>query len=228
MELENKKSGGFMKKSILNFLPKYVVVPEFLGLIENDSILFLKANKKYEIAEHVTKVAEECVKIGEQYSLDKSVCEASGYLHDISVIIKPEDMIKFSKNFDLEIYEAEEKYPFLLHQRLSAILAKELFSVTDERILSAINCHTTLKTKVNNYDMALFLADKISWDQIDTPPYHDAVTKELVSSLKKACICFMDFIVENKMLLYPHKWFEEAREELVREVQKDVDWSVYD
>lgn len=57
---------------------------------------------------------------------------------------------------------AEEKYHFLLHQRISTIIANEEFDIKDQDILSAVQCHTTLKKDANDYDKAVFLADKIA------------------------------------------------------------------
>ena len=54
------------------------------------------------------------------------------------------------------------KYHFLLHQRISTIIANEKFDIKDQDILSAIECHTTLKKDANDYDKAVFLADKIA------------------------------------------------------------------
>lgn len=204
-----------MNNNLLSLLPKYIILPEFTGDIREDCLSLLIANNKGHIAEHVVKVAETCGEISEKYFLDESICKLSGYLHDIGGIIEPNDMLDFSKTLGFEIYDAEEKYPFLLHQRLSAIIAEQLFNIKDERILSAIACHSTLKIKATNYDMALFIADKVSWDKEGTPPFYNIMVEELQYSLEKACICYMNYIIENKMILYPHKWFEEGQKYLV-------------
>ncbi len=36
----------------------------------------------------------------------------------------------------------------ILHQKQSVCIAKELFNIKDREILSAIECHTTLKKKM--------------------------------------------------------------------------------
>jgi HD superfamily phosphohydrolase YqeK len=73
--------------------------------------------------------------------------------------------------------------------------------------LSAVEYHTTLREKPSQYDMALFIADKLSWDQEGQPPFYDVVAKALTKSLEAASLAYMTFIVENKMILYPHRWF---------------------
>ena len=56
----------------------------------------LNANSKEQIAEHVAKVARTCKAIGEKYKLDESICEASGYLHDIGEIIESTEWRKIT------------------------------------------------------------------------------------------------------------------------------------
>lgn len=43
-------------------------------------------------------------------------------------------------------------------------MAEEVFHIKDQEILSAIECHTTLKPKSRLLDKVLFISDKISWE----------------------------------------------------------------
>ena len=161
--------------------------------------------------EHARDVAEMNIKIAEQYGLDKNICEICGYLHDISTVVSPSDMLQYAIDNNWYIDEAERTFPFLLHQRISLIIARENFNITDEIILSAIAHHTTLKANPSAYDMALFVADKLAWDQEGEAPFYAVVSYALKQSLEKASLAYMDYIVQHKMILYPHKWFEEGR-----------------
>ena len=53
----------------------------------------------------------------------------------------------------------------------SKALAKQVFEIVDDAILSAICCHTTLKANPSLLDKTVFLADKIKWDGAGQPPY---------------------------------------------------------
>lgn len=100
-------------------------------------------------------------------------------LHDIVAVMKPEDMLGYARAINWYICEAEERYPFLLHQRLSAVLAIELFGVDDDEITGPIRCHTTLRANASDYETALFVADKLAWDQDGEPPFYNNVKKRL-------------------------------------------------
>ena len=50
--------------------------------------------------------------ISKSYGLDRDKCVIAGLLHDISVVVKPEDMLKYANENNFNICEAEIKYPF--------------------------------------------------------------------------------------------------------------------
>ena len=186
----------------------YVIIPAVSGDLITDVKALLLSNDKQKTFDHAKAVAEMNMKIAEQYGLDKRICELCGYLHDISAVVTPNDMMAYATEKGWHIDESERKHPFLLHQRVSKAIAEQDFNINDERILSAIECHTTLKTKPSDYDMALFIADKLAWDQEGEVPFYSVVKVALSHSLEAASLTYMDYIVENKMILHPHKWFE--------------------
>jgi putative nucleotidyltransferase with HDIG domain len=189
----------------------YVNIPDFIGDIKADVKALLELNNKQKTFEHVKAVAEMNMKIAEQYGLDKDIYELGGYLHDISAVITPNDMLAYGVENNWYIDEAEQKYPFLIHQRISKVIAEQDFGITDERILSAVEYHSTLNSNPSAYDMALFVADKLAWDKDDPPPFYSVVDDALKHSLEAASLAYMEYIVEHKMILHPHKWFEEGR-----------------
>ena len=135
-------------------------------------------------------------------------------LRDISAIMTPQEMYETAKSRNMKIDPAEEKYHFLLHQRISKIIAEERFGIIDKEILSAVECHTTLKKNAGMYDKVIFIADKISWDQKDLPPYYDILKSKAAESLDDACYYFIRYQFDNGLLLMPHQWLNEAYEEL--------------
>ena len=141
------------------------------GKIDNDIKAFLlKYNKEFTY-KHSIRVANEAKKIAEKFHVDKEKAAIAGYLHDISGIFPNEERIAVAEEFGVAIVEAERKFPMIIHQKLSRVIAKEIFKIEDEEILNAICCHTTLRKHATKMDLVLFVADKIEWDQKGTPPY---------------------------------------------------------
>lgn len=198
----------------------YVNTTEITGDVVIDIKNFLLDNDKSKTLKHVIDVANTNSKIAEKYGLNKNLCILCGYLHDISAVIKPQDMLNYMVENNLFIDESERKYPFILHQRISRLIAKNFFNISDEVILSAIECHTTLKANPSQYDMALFIADKLSWDQEGIPPFYDIVIKNLSISLEKACLSYINYIIDNGMILYAHSWIIESKEYLEKALEQ--------
>ena len=163
---------------------------------------------------HVEAVAKTAVRLAAGYELNEEKVQLAAMLHDISVIKSPDEMYALAKKRGMEMDAAEEKYPFLLHQRISKIIAQEIFGIYDADILNAIECHTTLKKDATLYDKVIFLADKLSWDQQGVPPYFDLVKEKLQESLDAACYSFIQYQFDNHLLLMPHRWIMEAYEDL--------------
>ena len=189
----------------------YVVVPPRTGSLAADVQALLEANGKAKTARHVFEVAEANAAIAGQYGLDEAACRDAALLHDISAVIRRDDMLLWADEHGLDTCEAERKHPFLLHQRLSRLIAETHFGLTDEAVLSPIECHTTLKENAAPEDMALFIADKLAWDQEGTPPFYGLVKSALARSLQAASLAYMDFMEDNGLLLCPHVNWTAAR-----------------
>lgn len=194
----------------------YIRTIPWSGDVKTDSINFLTVNGRPDTVSHSMSVAEAGRKIAVDFGLDESIAVTSALLHDSSLVMEPGDMLDYTINENWDIDRSEKKYPFLLHQRLSAVFAGELFGIHDPRVLSAVGCHTTLKKNPSAYDMVLFLADKLSSDQAGTPPFYDAVSSALEKSLAHASLLYIDFALNNGMILSPHRWLTDARDWLLK------------
>ena len=194
---------------------EYIKIPPLIPLEERITETYL-LNGRPKTLKHTQEVAETCVRIAEQYELDREKCRIAGRLHDIGAVMKPEDMVDYAISCGIPLDEAEKKYPFLLHQQVSRMFAEAVLGIKDGDILSAVECHTTLKNCPGKYDMALFIADKLSWDREGVPPYFNEVEKALQISLESACMEYITYSLDNGMILYPHRWLLEAKVHLER------------
>lgn len=185
-------------------------VSELVGSIRN----FYQEKNKLKTLRHVEEVAETAVWLAGKNNMDSERVRIAALLHDISVIMTPQEMYEAIKERNMPIDPAEEKYHFLLHQRVSKLIAKEQLGIHDEAILSAVECHTTLKKDAGVFDKIIFIADKISWDQEGTPPYYEMLKELAWESLDDACFYYINYQFENRLLLMPHRWIEEAYEDL--------------
>ncbi|MCQ6568912.1 bis(5'-nucleosyl)-tetraphosphatase (symmetrical) YqeK [Bacillus mycoides] len=181
------------------------------GKIENDIKDFLlKYNKEFTY-KHSIRVANEARKIAKIFYEDEEKAAIAGCLHDISAIFPNEERIAVAEEFGIEILQEEREFPMIIHQKLSRVIAKEVFKVEDKEVLNAICCHTTLHKHATKMDLVLFIADKLEWDQIGTPPYLINVKKALGNSLEHAAFVYISYLWERKdTLKVIHPWLEEA------------------
>ena len=97
------------------------------GDIKADACSLLYSKSKEKAFAHSRDVAEMNMKIAEQYSLDRDVCELGGYLHDISVVVPPLDMMAYAIENCWHIDESEKKIPFFTTSKNFASHSKRRF-----------------------------------------------------------------------------------------------------
>lgn len=187
---------------------------DFFSLEENVKNNFKLAHKENVLA-HTLQVRFHALNLAHKFTINEQQATTASLLHDISTLIPVEEYIDFAKDYGLDIYEAEYKYPNLLHQRISRIIAVDTFNITDKEVLNAINFHTTLRKNATTLEKLLFIADKMSWADADLPDYMPEVLKKLENSLDDAVDCYINNMMRHKEQIKAiHPWLLEAWEEI--------------
>lgn len=188
---------------------------DFTGNIAEDARAFLEHHGYPKTAAHVADVAAEAGRLAERFGADVQAAQVAGWLHDISAVVPNSERIAAAYEWGVEVLPEEAMFPMILHQKLSVVIARELFDVQDADILSAIGCHTTLKAEASLLDKVVFVADKIAWDQPGTPPYYDDIIAALDISIDKAAFVYTDYLWQIRdQLKVLHPWARDAYAEL--------------
>ena len=189
----------------------------FSGDMATDARAFLEQHGYPKTAAHVADVAAEAGRLAERYGAAVQAAQVAGWLHDISAVVPNSERIAAAYEWGIEVLPEEDILPMILHQKLSVVIARELFHVQDADILSAIGCHTTLKAGASLLDKVVFVADKIAWDQPGTPPYYDDIVAALDVSIDKAAFVYADYLWQMRdQLKVLHPWAREAYLELAK------------
>lgn len=162
---------------------------------------------------HCMEVGEYAYQLGEKYLTSPEKVSIAGYLHDISAIYPNNQRISVAQKYGIELNEAEMAFPMIIHQKISKSIAKMDFGIEDNEILSAIECHTTLKKNYSDIDLVLFVADKIKWNQEGKPPYLDGLLQALNCSLENAAYFYIDYILKHDIKVV-HPWLWDAYNQL--------------
>lgn len=184
---------------------------EFIGNLHKDTYNLLILRNRKIVAEHSKSVAEECRRLAIKFGVNEQAAEIAGLLHDISAIFPFHQRLAISNLLGIQVLKEEEEFPLILHQKISQVMAKEIWNISNEDILSAIGCHTTLKKKYTQLDLLLFIADKVKWDQKGVPPYLEDVVSGLDISLEHGAYAYIKHLMDNKSnLKVVHPWLIEA------------------
>ncbi|MGN0335032.1 MAG: bis(5'-nucleosyl)-tetraphosphatase (symmetrical) YqeK [Lachnospiraceae bacterium] len=135
--------------------------------------------------EHTIGVMYTAEALAMRYGADMTKAAVAGLLHDCAKCIPNTQKLKMCKKNDIPVSKLEEKNPSLLHAKLGACMARKVYGVEDEEILSAISCHTTGKPEMSLLDMIIYMADYIEPGR-DKAPNLKEIRKHSFVNLEEA------------------------------------------
>ena len=123
--------------------------------------IYLKENLMESRYTHTLGVVETAKKLAKLNEVDEKKAEIAALAHDIAknkTIYELKDILE--KN-NVKLTYDEEQNQELWHSMVGPILAKEVFKIEDEEILSAMRWHTTGKENMSKLDKIIYIADMI-------------------------------------------------------------------
>ena len=133
----------------------YDALPE-LGWLREKAYAYLSPKR---IA-HVAGCESEAVMLAKHWGEDPETAATAGILHDITKKLDHQEQLNLCEKYGIICDNAERSNPKLLHAKTGAVLAKDLFGVSDE-ICEAIRWHTTGKPDMTMLEKIIYLADYI-------------------------------------------------------------------
>jgi predicted HD superfamily hydrolase involved in NAD metabolism len=109
--------------------------------------------------EHSVRVARSADILAQRHRLDSTRARLAGMLHDLARLYTGERLITECESRAMPIDTFERANPVVLHARLGAVLANEMFGIDDPAILSAIAKHTVGAADMSPLDCVVYLAD---------------------------------------------------------------------
>ena len=115
----------------------------------------------------------------------------AGVLHDCAKYLTDKEMLLACRKRQIFCSEVEKRQPSLLHAKMGAAFAKEIYGITDEEILSAIRWHTTGKPGMSNLEKIVFIADYIEPGRKMLPKMEE-IRRVSFQNLDKAMYLILD------------------------------------
>ena len=148
--------------------------------------------------EHTLDVINELYYIKEQSGSIEPRSEVACLCHDLGRVVRNHDIIDFCVENDICISDEEKQLPSILHQKISCFIAKRVFKIEDSNILDAIRYHSTLRRNPSTIEIEVFLADKISWKEVEYKELAKNIKKEMKVSKEYALFYYLSDMHRNK------------------------------
>ncbi|MCI8408356.1 MAG: HD domain-containing protein [Lachnospiraceae bacterium] len=121
--------------------------------------------------------------------------QIAGILHDCAKGFSDDELLDICREKQIEISDAEQGVPYLLHAKVGAYLAQEKYEIEEQEVLSGICYHTTGRAGMTPLEQIIFIADYIEPNRREIPGLEEC-RKLAFEDLDKATYC----ILENTLL----------------------------
>ncbi len=177
---------------------------EYLSkLDEYQRILKCKLTKnRYEHLRAVQECAGELAMI---HGLDREKAELAGLLHDYARELSDDELLRIGRAKGMITCEVEELAPVLLHGPVGAILVQEELSVSDPKVLEAIEQHTLAAPAMGRLAQLIYIADLIAEgrDFSEIGRLRKVAEKDLTQALLESIASAISYCLEREQLIHP-------------------------
>ena len=142
---------------------------------------------------HSQCVMERCKEIASMFKIDVEKAKKVGIAHDIGKELLPKEKLEYCMKNNIEIDEMEKENTALLHAKIGAVMAKEIFGFDDSMCL-AIKAHTTGLPNMDILAKILFIADRTSKER--NLPDIDYINELLNKSIDETILYILDKKIE--------------------------------
>lgn len=132
--------------------------------------------------------------------------QIAGILHDCAKGFSDEELLDICREKQIEISDAEQGAPYLLHAKVGAYLAQEKYGIEEQEVLSGICYHTTGRAGMTPLEQIIFIADYIEPNRREIPGLEECrklafedLDKATYSILENTLIYLRETKGENKI-----------------------------
>ncbi len=144
---------------------------------------------------HTLGVEEVACDLALIHGCDMEKASIAGILHDCAKDRPDEKLLEECLRYQLPMREVERQKPYLLHGKVGAAYAEDIFGIKDEDILNAIRYHTTGRPGMSKLEKIIFIADYIESGRKPLPGM-DKIRWEAYNHLDRAIILTTENILK--------------------------------
>lgn len=166
---------------------------------------YLKANLSEKRFKHTRGVAKTAEDLAKKWGANPQNAFLAGLVHDCAKEIPAAEAMKRLKASGYTPDEVELRSPALLHAPLGAVVARDVFGISDEDILNAIAFHTTGRPQMSILEKIIYVADFTEPGR--TYPEADEIRRlsyiDIDRSVLKETDMVIKFTVDRKREIHP-------------------------
>ncbi len=160
----------------------------------DEIIEWLKKNLNEKRFAHTMGVAQTAQSLAEKWGANTQDAFLAGLVHDCAKEVPLDKTIELLEQDGVKLGEMEKRSPGILHAPLGAILARDIFGIANEDVLSAVRYHTTGRENMTLLEKIVYVADFIEPNR----PYKEAEIIRLIAEedIDKAVLCETDMVIK--------------------------------
>lgn len=178
---------------------------EYLEIKREPLLIKLEKGLKPKDFAHSLRTAKIANDIAGLHKINSDKAYIAGLLHDCGKILSCQAMVAKAEELGLEIDSVDRQYPYLLHARIGAIVAKQDFLIDDEEIIKAIERHTLGWLEMSDLDKLIYLVDMIEparkFQGVDE--LRRLVHENLDLAFKRGYKYSLSYIIQRGKLFHP-------------------------
>lgn len=150
-------------------------------------------------------VARTAERLARRHGASTTKARIAALLHDIARLWEPQALLRYAREHEINVTEAEQAAPVLLHARVGADIARREYGIDDAQTLAAIAHHTIALPGMSDLEKILYIADTVEPSR--TFPSRAALAALAEKSLDEgllACIASsLEYLVARKVPIAP-------------------------
>ncbi len=161
-------------------------------------------NQEHRFA-HSVRVARFADRLAQVHREDAARARVAGMLHDLARLYSPPALLAQSQARGLAITPFERQSPLVLHAPLGAELARELFGIEDDAVLSAIRKHTVAAPTMSALDCIIYLADSLEPERMfpQRPALAELAFADLRAAMRATIVVSMRYLRKRSLPVAP-------------------------
>ena len=163
-------------------------------MVDLDEIMgWLRTKLSHHRFIHTLNVANEALRLAQNYGLNGDEAYIAGLLHDCCKEIPYDEMLNILKKSDIINDQAFLDSPKVWHGYAAAEFIRDEFSVHNIEILNAVRYHTTGRGEMSPIEEVIYLADLVSAER--SYPGVEALRAKCYRSIEEAMMEALDFML---------------------------------